>query len=464
VPAQPDAARRCKEEGEEEAMDLTARLAGFARGRLGRPWWLWASLLGVGAVSNFGTAILRVSSILPTPKPLDFASYYVGAWAMRQGVSPYYWPANLLQSVSQEHGLTLAPSPPGSPPAWVWMSQVFTHFSFPVAAWLWLALAAVVLVWSTRLLVRVAGYSGWKATALLLPFTVSFGPTFLNLTLGQNGLLILLAALLVGRHLAVQRPRTLVAAVVWTVAVAAKIYPVLWAASLPFLKRWRLLVSATLVCAALFTVAAWLHPEANRAYWSSYLSERGEKLRQYASVDDQSLETWITLLARTNSIWFTGMDYSVGREKVWRAPWELSPGAIRAVSLVIAAALAIGVLLVFARAELPRHREGLFYLLVLFSLVPTPHIERYNHVLLLPAMAWLWGRGGRYRSLTVIAYCLAGLSRLNHLWATLLSWPFGPLAMGTCLYAVLVLGGGIAYCVTRRPAQRASASRTDGTA
>lgn len=101
----------------------------------------------------------------------------------------------------------------------------------------------------------------------------------------------------------------------------------------------------------------------------------------------------------------------------------------------------------------PAQAEGAFYLWVLYWLLPFPHTERYNHVLLLPAMAWLWARSETFahrsetlaqrgRNLVILAYFLAGLSRLTHLWAILLPAPWGPLASGFGLYAVLLLGGG----------------------
>jgi len=76
-------------------------------------------------------------------------------------------------------------------------------------------------------------------------------------------------------------------------------------------------------------------------------------------------------------------------------------------------------------------------------------------VLLLPAMAWLWGhslsegdgRGKWQRRVVVVAYALVGLSRLTHLWAMLLPAPWGPLASGFGMYAVFLLGAAIVVTV-----------------
>jgi hypothetical protein len=122
-------------------------------------------------------------------------------------------------------------------------------------------------------------------------------------------------------------------------------------------------------------------------------------------------------------------------------------GAVGLITTALLAALAGGVVLVWIRADRARHAEALFYLAVLYTLLPIPHMERYNHVIILPAMAWLWGQGEGYRPVAVVAYCLIALSRLNHLWAIIFGWPLGPLVTGTCTYAVLLLGGGIAHRV-----------------
>ena len=442
---------------------LARHLAAVSEGNLGRLWRLWIVLLVIGAVGNFGTAVLRVPEILPTPRPLDLASYYAGAWAMRDGASPYYWPQGLVESLSRSHGLSVVPSPSASPPPWIWMSQVLTPLSFPTAAWLWLLLSLALLAWSTRLLAQIGGYAGWRAALALVPVTLTFGSVFLNLTLGQNCLFVLVAALVAGRYLAGYGSLP-GAAGFWVVAVAAKIYPVLWVLAWPFLRRWRLMASALVLLGALFAAVAWLEPQANRDYWMHYLSGRGQESGAYVSADDQSLEARILLFGRTNRLWFGGLDAGVGAERVWHSPWQISLGAARLAAWLVFMGLAVGMVLAWRRAVVLRNGEaivgeGLFYALVLASLLPVPHTERYNHVLLLPAMAWLWARGTTYRSLVVIAYCLVGLSRLNHLWARLLDWPLGPIATGGCTYAVLVLGFGIAHCAVTR---KVSISRPTG--
>jgi alpha-1,2-mannosyltransferase len=337
------------------------------------------------------------------------------------------------------------------------MYQVLTVFPYPVAAWVWLLILLAIMAYSTHLLVRIAGYSGWKTTLAVLPFTVTFGPTFLNLTIGQNGPVVLLGALLLGRYLHGQaRPGSAMAG--WVVAVAAKIYPVLWITLLLFVRRWRMAVILGLVCILLFGVVAILERDADRDYWFNYLLQRGREVTGDVFVDDQSLSARIELLGRTNRMGLHGLDVDAREEIVWSPPWDIPGRTLRIVSLVIIIGLGAVVLRTWLVADRDRFSEGLLYLVVLFSLLPIPHMERYNHVALLPAMAWLWRRGPKYRFLTVLAYCLAGLSRLNHLWAAILHWPLGPLATGTCMYAVLILGAGIIHV-----ARQGSLTRLDPT-
>jgi len=165
------------------------------------------------------------------------------------------------------------------------------------------------------------------------------------------------------------------------------------------------------------------------------------------TIDDQSLWARVTFLSTTKKVAFHDLGSRPEHEKVWTPPLEIPEHAVNIITALLLIGLGAITLAVWVRADGLEHSEGLLYMLVLLSLLPVPHMERYNHVLLLPAMAWLWAKGGRYRYLTVLAYCLAGLSRLNHLWARLLGWPLGPIATGACTWAILIMVAGIAYFV-----------------
>jgi len=111
----------------------------------------------------------------------------------------------------------------------------------------------------------------------------------------------------------------------------------------------------------------------------------------------------------------------------WTLPWEIAPEILRLAGYAAAAVIRVSALWLIWRAVRLSHPSGpiltqksfdyeaALYLWILVSLVVFPHMERYNHVLLLPAGAWLWGKG-RY-SAVIWAYFLTALSRLTHLWA-----------------------------------------------
>lgn len=418
-----------------------------ARSDLGKLWWIWILVLTAGIVTNFGTAALRIPLIMPMSQPLDFASFYGGAWALRQGSSPYFWSPEFLDSLAEDHGMAVRPTPPMSPPFWIWLCQLFTALRFPVAAILYLALLIAVMIACTSLLVRIAGHPGWKMTMMVLPFTISFGPTFLNLTIGQNAPFVLLGALVLGRYLQRERVRGHAAAAGWIVAVATKIYPVMWLAAMPFIRRWRAF-ALMLGTAVLVFGGSWLlMPDAHSEYWFRFAAKRGSEVTSEISIDDQSLWARVMLLATTRRIGFHDMGPLPAHEKVWQPPVEMQEQTVNIVTILILLGMVAAVVAAVLRADTPRHTEGLLYLTVLLSLLPMPHMERYNHVALLAPMAWLWARGGGYRRLTILAYCLVGMSRLNHLWARLFEWPLGPLATGTCTWAIIIMGAAIVICV-----------------
>lgn len=56
-------------------MDITmAALVARLKENFGSRWLLVLTLASIGAITNFGTAILRLDRLLPIPKVIDFAS------------------------------------------------------------------------------------------------------------------------------------------------------------------------------------------------------------------------------------------------------------------------------------------------------------------------------------------------------------------------------------------------------
>ena len=407
--------------------------------------WFWVGTFIVGAIIHFGTAVLRLNSFFPSPQALDFSSYYAGAWSLRWQLSPFEWSGELLTFLSETQQLSVNPPAHNSTPLWPLLLQPVTLFSFPTAAVLWLLLLLMTVLVSHILLLRMAGYTNWKIVLVTLPITLTFGPLFLNLTLGQNGIFLLLSALLLGIALE-RRGGSFIFEIwtilVWIVAVGAKVYPILWIGSLPFLKRWQLLVTSLFFLGLAFATVFLIIPDVSYEYWFEFLPGRTEGFVTQVSIDDQSLNGFLSRIGQTSRYSFPGLTIEDKHDIVWQFPWDFSSQTIQYFSISLL--ILLGGWLAFSWIHIRDSKPaGILFGLVLFSLLPLPHMARYNHILALPAMAWLWKQSPTYKKLVIVAYLLFGLSRLNHLWAILLPSPLGPLATGFGLYGVLLLLVGI---------------------
>lgn len=409
------------------------------------PEWFWITLGGVGALIHFGTALLRLDTFFPYPKLMDFAAFYAGAWAVRTGISPYGLPPELLEALRVQLGISF--SPPISPPIWLWLLQPLTFLHFSTAAFVWLLVLLALLTWSTFTLTQIARYREWRQIGTAFVLALTFGPVFLNLTLGQNGLFLLVAVLIIGQTLQTQIKNLLPTVIAWILAVGTKLFPLIWLGALPLLRCWRLFVLAAMAVLLALGLTSLLTPTASQDYWLRFLPERIFSYSEQVEIDDQSLVAWLDRLGRPHTFGVPGLSVTQQHTVTWSPPWSVDPQIIRLVGYSLVALLALISTIVLLRAG-PAEAEGSFYLWVLYGLIVFPHMERYNHVLLLPAMAWLWAQGSGGRKLVILAYFLVGLSRLTHLWAILLPAPWGPLASGFGLYAVLLLGGGMVTSLT----------------
>lgn len=410
---------------------------------------LWALLGVAGGLIHVGTAILRLDTFFPRPYLLDFGAFYAAAWAVRLEVPPYGsqgLTAEFLETLRTGTDLFFRPPLIFNPPIWPWLLQPFTLFGYPLAGVLWLLLQLLLLAWSTRIMADLAGWTQrWQQLVLFL-LVVSFGPVFLTLTLGQNSLFALIAALLVGQTLRSQRDGarcSIPAAVTTGLAIAARIFPLTWPGAVLLLRRrqlFLLLLLATLLVLGLPFM--FMSTEINRAYWLQVLPDRVSRATEQASIDDQSLAAFLDRLGRSHTYRVPGLSVQERHTVDWAPPWSFDPAHISGAGYLLTILLSLAPLFFLLHADHDT-AAGAFYLFVLWILLLLPHIERYNHVLLLPAMAWLWAQNRWSRTVVIGAYFLAGLSRLNHLWVLLLPAPWGPLATGFGLYAVLLLGAGL---------------------
>jgi hypothetical protein len=407
---------------------------------------------GLGALIHLGSAMLRVDTFLWSPKLLDFGSYYVGAWSFRMGISPYENAGGLVRQLRLTEGLSVLPDFPISPPLWLALMEPFTWVSFPVAAWLWVLILLTVILLSVRSLREITGRGQAVGFWVAFPLVLTFGPVFLNLTLGQNALFLLSAILYAGRMLKpIQGFPGLPGVAMLFMAIAAKLFPALWLGVLFVLRKRKYCIITLLLVIAAMGAAALRNPAAHRDYWKRFLPQRSISLSSDVGLDDQSLVACVDRLSRPHTFQVPGLSVSRTQRVTWSLPWAFTGDSIRYTAFIIEALVAAALFRLFLRRG-RRDPEGFFYLAVLFFLVVTPHTERYNHVAALPAMAWLWSRDGMRYGAVLPAYLLFGLSRLNHLWAIALPGPLAALASGFGLYAVILLGVGIAVELWRRHA------------
>jgi alpha-1,2-mannosyltransferase len=266
----------------------------------------------------------------------------------------------------------------------------------------------------------------------------------LTLTLGQSSILVLALALWIGSHMA--RPlhsRAYVPLVaLWITAVASKLFPILWAPAIVTLRAWRLLLGS-MGAGALFLVVHLLFlPWISLYYMLDFLPRQTSAFVEPAYVDDQSLVAWLLRMTQPATVGASGFAAGDYQSFSWMPWWTVDPLWVRGAGALILICAGLWISGRFLRAS-KDNAEPMFHVWVLFSLLVLPHTERYNHVLLLPAMAWLWGQGERGRQVAVAAYFLAALSRLSHVWVQALPYPWAPLLTGSGPMAVILLIVGV---------------------
>ncbi len=407
----------------------------------GQRWRWWGAALCGALILHGGTALLRLGAFSPFPEAVDFSSYYAGAWSLRMGLSPYPWPERVIYFLQENFRLPAIPPPLNSPPAWAWLMLPFTVFWFPTAAWVWLGVSLALTVACHVRLARMAGWRRPGAVWLALPITFTFGPLFLNLTLGQNGIVLLACLIVMLRELEGEaKPFGVRSAAAWTIAVAAKVYPLLWLGAYAAAGRWRQFWLAGMLAIIVFTAATLAAPAASADYWLAYLPGQSSFFAKNVSIDDQSLHGWLTRLLTDGEYAFPGLSTDEMRTVKWDLPWAVPGQFVRLFSGALLAALAG-----WLAYGWYRHRADpaeILMALVLFGLLVFPHMARYNHVLVLPAMARLWATGQDGRRAAISGYALFGLARLNHLWALLPALGGAPLSgAGTLGVLVLLLVG-----------------------
>lgn len=415
------------------------------------PRLVWLLAL-IGAALNFGTAILRLGNFFPTPRLIDFGAFYASSWALRLGVSPYSLSRESVEQIIARTAMPLAPPPIFNPPVWPLLTYPFTFLSYTPAAFAWILLNLAMLAIVTYLLTDIAGLHGWKLRVICFAVVVTFGPVFLDLSIGQNSTFLLLMAALAGWVLRRTALRfELIASAAVALATGAKLFPLFWSGAFFLLRRWRLFLLTFAMTGALLALSYLLLPTASRDYLFVQFPGRLTSSVQSISINDQTLTAWLMRLFRPQMFSVQGISAFELSDVSWTPFVTLNEQAVTAIGYALLLAISGTAAICIWRCGNPIPEAGLF-LWVLVGLLAFPHMERYNHALLLPAMAWLWPRGVRGVSIAVLAYFLSGMARLTHLWAMVLPGPLAALFSGFGVLATLVLTGGMMLEMTRSAA------------
>lgn len=413
---------------------------------------MWGFLLS-GLAVHAGTAALRIGAFLPSPKLIDFAGFYAAAHALRQGLSPYALSPAWRDHLAATTRIFQTPPLVYNPLPWIWFLQPLTHVDYPIAAGLWLALNLCLLAGCIHYLFKLAALRDRWAQVLGVVVITTFGPVVLDLTLGQTSVALLAAMLVVGRTLSTTKhsvARGVRLALATAFAAGIKLYPLAWLASLGASRRWReALFMGAGVLLSLGSGFLISRP-AYEMYWICHLPERLHTASLSVSMDDQSLAAWLQRMLLPQGYMVPSLYVSDRVRVVWQPPWTFEPGHIRLLANALALIVALGTLVLLARWG-HSHPELSFYLWCTCLLVVLPHVERYNHVLLLPALAWLWGQGGDMRLASAVAYGMLAISRLNHLWLIALPYPWAPLLSGAGVAAALVVLVGTGHALAHWP-------------
>jgi len=172
----------------------------------------------------------------------DFACYYIGACAMRDGVNPY---TQNLRSTAFAHDLTVhRQARAGYPPTFILCMESFTLLTFETAYWVWTGLNFAALLLSLYLLLRKDLELDAKAALSLAALALFYQPIAVSFGWGQPHMILLLMMVVAWRCF--QQGRDAVGGLTLAFAGLLKIYPLFLVGYLLARRRWRAIFSTAL--------------------------------------------------------------------------------------------------------------------------------------------------------------------------------------------------------------------------
>lgn len=423
---------------------------------------VWGVVAAVGVILHGGTALLRLGTFWPYPRLVDFSGFYAAAWAWRAGHAPYAMPETWLTQLMTAQRIPFRPPPIYNPPPLILLVVPLTLTPFPVAAWLWTLLNTGLALLAARWLAELAGLRGRRAWGVAALLTLTYGPLVLDMSLGQVSVVLLTCALLWLRGKDEQRLRW--SSLALAVATGLKLFPVTWLGA-ALLSPWQARKTAlryslaALMALALLSVV--LMPTPTYDYAKDVLFGRVSSASAMPGVDDQSLLAWAVRLTQPQRFVLHGVEASAQRVVSWTPRNVVPYPAVVGVVAALLTLLGVAALAALLQAREETQRLGAWSAWLVLGLIALPHMERYNHVLLLPALAWLWGARPQRRGWVIGAYVMEGLARLTHAFAGAFPFPLAAWMTGWGLYAALLIFG-VVVIESWKPTAKTPASSVGG--
>ncbi len=327
---------------------------------------LWAVL--AACLTMFGmTLFTSGAAAVRDFAHLDFYDYWLAARALLVGQSPYdgAW----ADAMATTEGL---PFVQGSNYIYApWLAVVLRPLAMmdpSIAAGLWFALSAVTMM---VIVVRTTADSQWAALPLLL-----FPPVLFSLFVGQINLL-LLGAVVAGFALRERRPA--LAGVLFALAAATKVGPVLLLAVMAAHRRWRLLGAALGTLALLAVVGIVGAPGATTTWIDTVLPSTMAMAPHHGHPANQSVYALLIRMCAPNQ---------------WTTPWVHAPALVPWLARGVAVAmLALLALRIGRRASEGRQSEPVDAASAITAIVIlSPLSWESSYALLLAPLLWLWRR------------------------------------------------------------------------
>jgi hypothetical protein len=382
---------------------------------------------------------LTLHDLVPLPKQVDFAAYYVAARAVHMGLSPY--DLGVADSIAASAGIAER-TPYIYPPLLARSIQPLAFLPYDIAAPLWLALSLVALVLALYLLAQHIHLSR-RVLLVAIPLVIFTPPVHYTLELGQiNHLLLLMMTA------AIVSSGSVLSGMLIGIAGALKVYPL--ALTAVFLLEPNVIAAIlTVASAALLSAAGSLGtPEGSVTYWLAQIAPM-INVERLITPGNQSLQaTCMRLFAPYT---FEAVRISASLPTTIRVDPIIDAPALAFPLALVVSLLIVGVsgwtLIRTRRVPGAVARLARFSLVLTLTLIVLPIVWDHYYVLLLLPAAALYQR----RRIDLVRLALPAALVLTHIhryWRLAL-YAHSPLLLSFGLAGVCVMWAALIVVMHR---------------